>query len=331
MLPVLSEPNRTSRLVAVSLSLVFLGAPLMAQQKQPAPQPQRVIVPEGTPYNSAEYRFRMVFPGEPRITLGRDQSTIFSASTADERYTVRIVIIPLDQAAVALPFDRYFAGFARGMKLNNAELTECGYGLVSNADAMRCVVRKYGSDGMMITVRRGGVVYVVSAEQRRGDINQAQIVAAIGTFRLMPELVNYTFAAQNFRAQFPARPKLTEIGGGTLVKAYAARRRYMTMVAIEPLSDAEAALEPARFFAAFARRQEQALRQNKLRLTECAAVEFVGGYPASYCTYEDEASTGGLLLVRRDKQIYSVLAHQPRGNGSSAEIDGFIRSFKFLK
>jgi len=210
-------------------------------------------------------------------------------------------------------------------------LSDCLPGVVSGAAAERCSLTRNDLAGVMILVRRGGVAYFVTAEQERGEFNDDQLNASISTFRLLPEFTTSTFVDQNFRADFPTPPRLAESGGGWVVKAYAARERYMTMVTIDDLGAPQAVADPARLFPVIERQFEQALKQLHMKLTDCQPVEFIGGYAAQLCQYDDDLATGKLLMVRRERKLYSLLANQPRGNGSSAEVDAFARSFKFLK
>ena len=337
------KPARTlmARTLSAALSLLLLLAASSAAQqdatvlrgntkKHAAPSTKMADLP---PFNSKEYRFRVVFPDAPRVQLD-PSSASFEASDPDDSYSVKVLVVTLDHDAALADLGTYLHELDQGMRLNGATLTNCLTGLVSNATAVRCDLSKPNSRGMMILVRRGGVAYFVSAEQDRGNSKDKQVAAAVRSFLLLPEQETYTFADQNFRAGFPTSPRLSTLGpngDGVVVKAVAAHDRYMTMVAIDDLSESQVKADPAAVFPVVERSFEQTMASSHLQLTDCAPVEFVGGYAAHGCQYNDDRATGSLLLILREKKIYSVLANQPRGNGSDAEIDAFIRSFQFLK
>lgn len=282
------------------------------------------------PFNSPDFRFHILLPTRDPLLKPAGTATVFISSAPDQSYTVKVVVTTLDSAAAKQEVSAYFREFKKGMRDAGATVVDCLPGTISGAPAERCLYNTYDTTGKVLLVRRDGVAYYVSAEQPRGNSKDAEIEASLRSFWLLPEVDSYTFAEQNFRAGFPTRPKMTEAGGGVVVKAYAGRDRYMTMVSIDNLPDAQASGDPARVFPAVERSFEQGLREHQVRLSECAAVNFIGGHPAHFCKYEDDKNTGKLLLVRRDKKIYSVLATQPRGNGSDEEIDLFVRTFKFL-
>jgi hypothetical protein len=327
MSAVLPRFSPVAKAVLCLLALVAFG---FAQASKPDPfQPK--LGPEGSAYNSQEFRFRIVLPTPPTIQSENDVATSFNSAAKDDSYRLKVLVIALNKASAAQDAGEYFAEFNKGMRDGGTQIAPCAAGLVSGMPAERCSFSKYDSTGMMIVVRRAGAAYFVSGEQERGGIREEQIAAAVSSFRLLPELETFTYADQGFRADFPTRPKLTEKGGGVVVQAFAARDRYMTMVSIDDLGAAQSAADPARLFPAIEHDFERSLAQVHMKLTGCEAVEFIGGLAAHHCQYDDDKNSGTLLIVRKGKKLYGLLAHQPIGSGSSAELDAFLRSFKFLQ
>jgi hypothetical protein len=314
------------RCLTAGLCLLLLGAVTCAQ----AP-----VLPSGFLYHNQEFRFRVTLPSRnPSMTQqqsGTQHATVFESTARGDAYTMRVVIYQLDTRMAHLEFPAYFREFQEGMKYFGTSLAGCQQGAISDFPAERCVVSNYDGIGLMLLVRRGGVSYYVSATQDRAHNNDEQIRNNVSSFLLLPELEPFTFEEEGFRASFPAQPRLTRAkDGGAIVQAFAAANRYMTMVAIDDLTRAQLALDDAHLFASVERLDEQALASVHLRLTECAAVQFVGGLPAQYCTYTDERNAGKLLMIRRGPRLYSVLAHHPRNNGSDAEVEQFTKSFQFV-
>lgn len=316
------------RTTAATLCLLASFAPPLGHAQA---APAKPVTAEGAAYNSQDFRFRIVFPRGPSVQAETESSTLFLSTDKDESYLVKVLVLTLDKEAATQDITPYFQQFNRGMKLGGTTVTQCAAGLVSGFPAERCAFSKAETNGLMIVVRRGGAAYFVSGEQERGNFKDAQIEAAVASFRLLPELETFSFAAQGFRADFPTRPKLTELGGGTVVKAYAGKERYMTMVSVDDLGPAQSVADPARLFPAIERSFERTLSSVHMQLSECTAVEFIGSLAAHHCVYDDDKNNGTLLLVRKGKKLYSLLAHQPRGAGSSAELEAFLRSFKFLE
>ena len=301
----------------------------------PAQEASGLVLPSGFLYRSPEFRFRVTFPSRNPSVMqqkGPLPPTIFESTAKGDAYTMRVVVYQLNAHMAHLEFPAYFHEFQEGMKFNGTSLAGCQLGSISDYPAERCVVSNYDGIGLMLLVRRGGVSYYVSGIQDRAHNNDEQIRNNISSFLLLPELEPFTFEDEGFRASFPAQPKLTRAqeGQGAIVQAFAAANRYMTMVAIDELTPAQLKLDDARLFLGMQRQDEQALAQVHLRLTECAAVTFVGRLPAQYCTYTDDRNAGKLLMVRRGPKLYSVLAHHPRDNGSDSEVEEFCKSFRFV-
>jgi len=323
------QPNPFSKLALCLFVLLALAA-AQDKDKDKDKKSDKPVIAEGSAYNSQEFRFRIILPSGPQVKQ-EGSTTLFESQDKKGTYWIRVLIIPLDKEAAEKDPRLYFHEFNEGMQIAGSRLDDCLPGAVSGAPAERCSLTRNDLAGVMILVRRGGVAYFVTGEQERGEFNDDQLKATVSTFRLLPEFTTYTFVEQNFRADFPTAPKLAESNGGWVVKAYAAHERYMAMVSIDNLGAPQAVADPARFFPPIERAFEQTLQQLHMKLTDCAPVEFIGGYAAHFCQYDDDLATGKLLLVRRDRKLYSLLANQPRGNGSSAEVDAFARSFKFLK
>jgi hypothetical protein len=307
--------------MAMGVCLASIGTAAQAPRSAP-----------GYLYYSRDYGFRVMLPSRnPQVTQ-QEKATLFASSGRGDPYDLRVVVYQLDAVTAHQDFAEYFRAFQGGMKQNGTSMTGCQQGLVSNAPAERCVVSDVDGIGLMLLVRRGGVSYYVAGLQDRSRADDAQISAAVGSFLLLPELEPFSFVEHGFRANFPAHPRVTRAseGNGVIVQAFAAADRYMTMVSIDDLTPAQRALDAPHLFAGLERQDQIALQQVHLRLSECAPVGFLGGLPAHYCTYDDDQNTGKLLLVRHGDKIYSVLAHQPRGSGSDAELEQFVHSFQFL-
>ena len=318
------------RYFSAAVCLLVLGAAVPAQEP---------VLPSGFLYYSRDYRFRVTLPARnPTITQpppkeGDLPTTIFHSAAKGDAYAMSVVVYQLDSHMAHSQFPEYFRQFKEGMKYYGTSLDGCQQGSISDYPAERCVVSNYDGIGVMLLVRRGGVSYYVAGTQDRAHNNEQLIGRNVSSFLLLPELEPFTFQEEGFRASFPAQPKLTHAreGTGVIVQSFAAANRYMTMVVIDDLTPAQLALDDPRLFGSVERQYEQVLANVHLHLTECAAVRFVGGFPAHYCTYTDDKNAGKLLLVRHGKKLYSVLAHHPKDNGSDAEVEQFVKAFELLR